>query len=125
MYINLLQKLKQIRKITGQLCVGFIKNRRQRSNMRFDLTPICMSAKDRKRGLFLPEFPSEDLAEFFGILTGDGYINYYEFQNKYLLEIAGDSHLDYEYLRKYVNDLIKNIFNLDSSFFKRKDQNAL
>ena len=74
--------------------------------MKFNLSKVKLSDNDIKRGLVLPKQPSEELAEFIGILTGDGYINYYPYQYKYLLEIAGDSRLDKDYLTIYVENLV-------------------
>lgn len=91
----------------------------------FDLSNIKLSKNDIKRNLTLPIAPSRELAEFLGILTGDGYINYYPYQYKYILEIAGDSRFDEVYLKSYVNRLIKELFNLESSYYKRKNQNSL
>lgn len=93
--------------------------------MKFDLSQIKLSNNDIRRGLILPKYPSTELAEFIGILTGDGYINYYSYQHKYLLEIAGDSRLDEEYLTNYLKKLIKNLFGIDPSFFIRRDQNSI
>ena len=93
--------------------------------MKFDLSKIKLSKNDEKRSLFLPDKPSKELAEFIGILTGDGYLNYYPYQSKYLLEIAGDSRLDKHYLNSYVKNLIKRLFNIESSFFIRNDQNSM
>ena len=93
--------------------------------MKFDLSKIELSKNDIKRELKLPEKPSEELAEFFGIMKGDGYLNYYHYQNKYLLEIAGDKNLDKDYLQNYVKKLVKELFNLNSSFFIRKRQNTM
>ena len=53
-----------------------------------DETKIELSRKDKKRNVILPKIHTKELAEFIGILTGDGYMNYYPSQHKYLLEIA-------------------------------------
>lgn len=93
--------------------------------MKFDLSKINLSNNDIKRGLVLPKRHSKELAEFIGILTGDGYLNYYSYQNKYLLEIAGDKRFDKDYLTKYVKKRIKHLFNLEPSYFIRNDQNTM
>ena len=71
-------------------------------------------------------FPTEskELAEFFGVLTGDGYMNKY---GKYfcLLEITGHSKLDYDYLSNYVSLMINKLFNLKPTLKVRKDQNTM
>ena len=93
--------------------------------MEFDLSNVELSYNDRKRGLILPNKSSKELAEFMGILTGDGYINYYPSQYKYILEIAGHSKLDKVYLESYISRLVKDLFNLESSFSIKKGQNSM
>ena len=82
-----------------------------------------MSKMDIKRGLTLPRKPSKELAEFIGILAGDGYLNLYA---KYfsMLEIAGDKNLDREYHTNYVSNLINALFNIVPTVYLRKDQNT-
>ena len=92
--------------------------------MKFDLSNIELSYNDIRKNLTLPIKPSKELAEFIGILIGDGYIGYYEKYNNHILEISGHSELDLNYLNIYVRDLIKNLFNINSSYTSRKDQNA-
>ena len=84
-----------------------------------------ISRKDLYRGICLPTMPSNELAEFVGILAGDGYMNYYPYQNKYLIEIAGDKRLDSEYLGFHVSSLILNLFCLKPSVYIRNDQNSM
>jgi hypothetical protein len=93
--------------------------------MEFDLSEVGKSWNDIKRGLILPNEPSEELAEFFGILTGDGYINYYPNDYKSSLEIAGDSRFDEMYLKNHVAKLVKILFNLESSYSIKKGQNSI
>ena len=93
--------------------------------MEFKISNIKLSAVDIKRGLRLDGSPNCRLAEFIGILTGDGYANYYPYQTKYILEIAGDSTLDKHYLEIYVSRLIYQLFKIRPSIYKRKDQNSL
>jgi len=92
--------------------------------MEFDLSRINFSKFDVKRGLILPKKSSKELAEFIGILAGDGYINHYS-PYFYLLEIAGDTRLDYDYLVGYVRPLIKYLFNLNSKLVIRAKQNSM
>lgn len=42
--------------------------------MKFDLSKIEMSRSDIKRGVRLPEFLDKELAEFIGIMIGDGHL---------------------------------------------------
>ena len=62
--------------------------------MEFDLSEIKLSCYDIKRGLDLPNKPSEELAEFIGILAGDGYINFDPKKYSYIIDIAGNKILD-------------------------------
>ncbi len=88
--------------------------------MEFDLSKIRLSDCDMKRGLVLPKAPSQELAEFVGILTGDGHISFNTKEN--VVCISGDSRLDYDHM-KYIKSLIKNLFNLNVKISKRRDQN--
>ncbi len=90
----------------------------------FDIESIPISDVDKKRKITFPKKPSKELAEFIGILTGDGYMNRY---GKYfhLVEIAGDSRHDKEYIINYVCPMIKNLFNLIPKIIFRKDQNTM
>ena len=92
--------------------------------MKFELTNVEISCSDNKRNITLPTSANKELAEFIGILTGDGYMNRY---GKYfsLLEIAGDSALDKEYLSDYVSQVIKNIFNIEPKIVFRKKQRTM
>ena len=84
---------------------------------------VSLSLNDIKRGLKLPNYKSNELAEFFGALTGDGYINLNRKYN-YIIEIAGNKELDENYLKNYLTELIKNLFNLTPIHLDRKDQNT-
>ncbi|MBS3162779.1 hypothetical protein J4467_02540 [Candidatus Woesearchaeota archaeon] len=77
---------------------------------------------DYKKGLVFPLEFNNKLAEFLGILTGDGYRNYYHSQHKYLIEISGDKNLDESYHTKYIVPLIKKLFNYNPTIQIKKDQ---
>ncbi|MFH1849057.1 MAG: hypothetical protein ABH879_02620 [archaeon] len=83
-----------------------------------------LSIKDKRRNLKFPK-RSSDLAEFIGIITGDGYANYYPSQEKYLIEIAGHSELDSRYLKGYVQDLVVKLFNIQPTVYTRNDQKCM
>ena len=70
---------------------------------------------------------TESLAEFFGILTGDGYIGQYNFPKRTVssLEISGNRIKDYEYMKDFVLPLIKNLFNVEPHIYIRENQNVL
>ncbi|MDO8487676.1 MAG: LAGLIDADG family homing endonuclease [Candidatus Curtissbacteria bacterium] len=74
--------------------------------------------KSHRKKIFIPG-DSVLLAEFMGIVFGDGGIN-----NDWQLVISLNSELDFEY-SKYVAKLIKDLFNLEVSTRKRPGQNTL
>ncbi|HLD40463.1 MAG TPA: LAGLIDADG family homing endonuclease [Candidatus Nanoarchaeia archaeon] len=84
---------------------------------------VEVSKHDRDIELTLPKEYSNQLAELIGILTGDGYMNNYGSFS--LLEIAGDSRLDHEYLTSYVTPMIEHLFNLKSKIYVKRKQNAM
>lgn len=70
---------------------------------------------------------SKDLAEFYGIMLGDGNltkIKSYKIAN-YQIRIVGDSRNDKTYLLEYVKPLIERLFKIRVATFKSKDKNAL
>ncbi len=93
--------------------------------MKFDLTKIKLSNNDIKRRLTLPDEMSCELAEFIGILTGDGYINYYPSNELYVIEISGNKISDKDYLENYVSILIKKLFNISPKIYYAKEQNTM
>lgn len=67
----------------------------------------------------------ETLAEFFGILTGDGFMNHYPAHGQYSIEIAGDSRFDRQYLMGYVTELIRTLFGIYPFYSFKKKQHTL
>ncbi len=63
------------------------------------------------------------LAEFIGIMLGDGNIN--TKNNNYRIVITGHSEEDYDYLIKYVKPLIKDLFKLKANLWRHKNKNAI
>ena len=92
--------------------------------MEFDLSQIKLSRNDIKRGLTLPKKSSEELAEFIGILAGDGYINYDPKKYSYIIEVAGNKILDKDYLENYTRKLIKSLFNIDCRIYYKKNEDT-
>ena len=93
--------------------------------MKFDNSKILFSRNDVSRNIIFPKCSSEELAEFIGILTGDGYMNYYPYQEKYLIEIAGNSILDKDYLTTDVNEMVNSLFNINPAVRFLKGQNTM
>ncbi len=82
-----------------------------------------LNKSDRKRRIKIPERHSE-LAELLGILTGDGFMNYYPKRQAYIIGIAGNKLKDLEYLENFTSKLIKNLFNLSPRLYLHKSQNT-
>ena len=74
-----------------------------------------------------PEY-SEHLAEFIGIILGDGNIHAYCKGKKvrtYMVRIAGDYEKDEDYLRCYIPQLCKILFNIDVKFYRQPNSKEL
>lgn len=85
--------------------------------MKLDLSKIKLSKSDLKRKIIFPKQISKDLAEFIGIIIGDGYI--YHKTNHYVIGIVGSPKTDAGYFLK-IQKLIFNLFNLQAKFKKRE-----
>jgi len=81
------------------------------------------SVNDLKRKVRFPN-KNINLAEFFGILTGDGFMNIYR-KYDYVIEIAGNKLSDKSYLKVYLTNLIKKLFNIIPRYIERNDQNSI
>ncbi|MBR9692142.1 hypothetical protein GOV06_05145 [Candidatus Woesearchaeota archaeon] len=89
--------------------------------MKFDLSKIRLSKNDINKGLTLPKKSSKELAEFIGILAGDGHISFNTCQSKIL--ITCNFLTEYDYLT-YVKGLILKLFNINVKVRKRNNINA-
>ncbi len=74
--------------------------------------------KSHRKRVLLPT-PSVNLAEFFGIMIGDGGIN-----NPWQANITLNSIKDKRY-SEYISDLCKNLFNIYPAIRKRKGTNTM
>lgn len=75
-------------------------------------------------------FPKKDekLAEFIGIVLGDGNLNAYKKGKRsrtYMVRIAGHSIDDYKYMTKYVASLASNLFKCKASIYIRPNCNGI
>jgi hypothetical protein len=75
--------------------------------MKFNLSKIELSRYDIKRGLTLPKKPSKELAEFIGIIIGDGYL----YERQYTIGIVGNQKTDKIYFDK-IQKIIQKLFNI-------------
>ena len=77
-----------------------------------------------RKQINIPE-KNENLAEFIGIMLGDGNIYVNEKYKAYQVKIVGDFYKDFIYLNNYVKKLIINNFSISPIFYKRKRDNGL
>jgi intein/homing endonuclease len=89
---------------------------------KFNLSNITFSHYDLKRNIKLPKKPSVELAEFIGIVLGDGNVNSTK-SGSHQIRITADSRLDY--LQNHVTKLCVKLFNIIPKFYKFKNRNVL
>ncbi len=97
--------------------------------MKFDLSKIQYSWKDVKDNVKIPKELTPELAEFIGIMVGDGHIEDRKrkdrnFENVYEMSITGNI-IDSEYYYNYLNTLIKGLFNIPFCIKLQKSRNAI
>lgn len=74
-----------------------------------------------EKKVVLPNTKTNEFAEFFGIMLGDGCI----YSNLNGFCISSDSPLDREYITNYVPRLIKRLFNLKPKIYESKDSRVI
>ncbi|MCK5022996.1 MAG: hypothetical protein KAS04_02380 [Candidatus Aenigmarchaeota archaeon] len=86
-----------------------------------------ISIFDRKRELIFPKKMTDDLAEFMGIMTGDGHISYHKYgrRTNYTITVTGNSETDLKYFEQRILPLFKKLFNLDLKISKRKNEKTI
>ncbi len=89
--------------------IGYI-NLYNKLYLMFDLSSVKLSGYDKKVGVIIPKEPSAELAEFVGIMIGDGHI--YRTGCRYVMGITGNANLEYPYY-EYIKKLIKTVWNKD------------
>jgi len=77
--------------------------------------------KPKAKEISIPDKNSEELAEFYGIMLGDGCL----FSDLKGLSITADRILEQDYFTKYLYNLIHNLFNLYPKFYLSKDSRAI
>lgn len=82
----------------------------EKDKMGFNLECIEYSRYDKKRNIKLLTRLTSNLAEFIGIMVGDG--NIYIKNNRYELLIVGNANEELRYHKKHINSLFKKIFNV-------------
>ncbi len=83
-----------------------------------EITTLKYPKKSHRKEVALPKY-SKDLAEFFGIMMGDGGIN-----NPWQANITVNSTKDLIY-SKYISVLCKKLFGIETVLRKRKNAKAL
>ncbi len=94
--------------------------------MQFNLNKVTLSHVDKKIGLKLPKEPSERLAEFIGILAGDGYIGSLKAGKDHCIVIGGHIKDDKQYFGYINKELVDPLFGIEMhSLIKRKANNRI
>mgnify|MGYP001569751963 CR=1 FL=1 len=91
--------------------------------MEFDISSVEKSLNDTRNSLTLPAKPSLQLAEFLGILAGDGYVAPYDKGNDYRISVFLNLTDEFPYLF-YVKNLFFSLFNLEPIVILRSDINT-
>lgn len=96
----------------------------------FNTLKIEKSRTDIKTNIALPEFLTPELAEFIGIMVGDGHLGNYRNKkgkkayNHYEISISGNSK-DEQYYTYYVNPLFHKMFNTKFKIKILKEKNSI
>lgn len=88
------------------------------NNRMVEVVKLNYPKKSHRKEVALPKF-SKSLAEFFGIMMGDGGIN-----NEWQANITVNSVKDLEY-SEYVSNLCRDLFGIEPVIRKRKNTKAL
>ncbi len=83
-------------------------------------------SKGNTKNIAIPN-RSRELAEFYGIMLGDGNLTKIKAYKlgTYQIRIVGDSRYDKDYLTYYVTQLIEKLFDIKVKLSKQKKQNAI
>jgi intein/homing endonuclease len=97
--------------------------------MMLDSSNITFSRKDVEDNVRIPNRLTSELAEFLGIMIGDGHIEDRKRTDRnsekvYEMQITGNIK-DKEYYINYVNPLIQKLFNIKFKVFERKKNNSI
>jgi len=98
--------------------------------MKFDLSSIEFSKNDHRTGVELPKILTVDLAEFIGIIVGDGHLGFYQGKEKngrdyveYQIRIAGNKK-EQDYL-EYVRRLFYSLFHINLYYTNDRRSNTV
>ena len=68
---------------------------------------------------------NENIAELMGILTGDGFINYYSKNRAYVIDISGNKAKDFDYHKNFIGLLVEELFNFKPKIYFVNNQKAI
>ena len=98
--------------------------------MKLDLSKIKFSNNDIRKNVKIPDTLTPKLAEFIGIMVGDGDVGVYKncpggrtFSN-YELRISGNLK-DFDYYAVYINNLANDLLNVRFYVLKPKNENSV
>jgi len=98
--------------------------------MKFDLSGIEMSKRDVTAGLKLPDLLSEELAEFIGIMVGDGHLGHYSGKdyrgrNYVINEIKISGNKSENGYLNHIMNLFYELFHLKLYYTEDTEPNAI
>ena len=98
--------------------------------MKLDLSKIKFSNNDLRNNIQIPNRLTPKLAEFIGVIVGDGHVGAYKnrpgmrtFSN-YEIRISGNLK-DFDYYSVYINSLANELFNAKFYVLKLKNRNSV
>lgn len=96
-------------------------------SLKFDLSCVEFSKKDKKRDVRIPTVMNNELAEEIGIYVGDGSMNIYNYTSRgnYWLQFTGNASEELEYYKNHVFNLLKRIYNICGNILFSKKDNSL
>jgi len=80
-----------------------------------------VNGKEKAKKIDIPDKNSENFAEFYGVMLGDGCL----FSDRKGLSITADRILESDYFRNYLNKLIYRLFGIYPKFYLARDTRAM
>lgn len=90
--------------------------------MELDTSTIEYSKNDLNNHIHLPQKLTPDLAEFIGIIVGDGHLD----SNGYHKQIVITGNInDFDYYNTHVKELAREVFGIEFTLYFQKSRNAV
>jgi hypothetical protein len=87
--------------------------------MKLDLSEVKYNWNDKKIGIKIPTYLTEELAYFLGFHTGDGYMRIKKGKDsRFRVQYDGHHNNDYLWYIQFIKPLIKKVFNKEVSVLK-------